>query len=61
MILQQRKLYFREYDRNKKIKGSFTGSVYSNYTHRSLSAYKLIFDCIFYPNETEKHLSFLKK
>lgn len=30
--MQQRKLYFREYDRNKKIIGSFTGSVYSNWS-----------------------------
>ncbi|WP_270348259.1 hypothetical protein [Bacteroides intestinalis] len=45
----------------KKYIGSFTGSVYSNYTHSSLSAYKLIFDCIFYPNETEKASIFFEK
>ena len=45
----------------KKYIGSFTGCVYSNYTHSSLSAYKLIFDCIFYPNETEKASIFFEK
>ncbi len=45
----------------KKYKGRFPGSVNSNYTHSSLSAYKLIFDCIFYPNETEKASIFFEK
>ena len=45
----------------RKFIGSFKGSVYSNYTYRRLSAYKLFFDCIFYPQETEIASIFFEK
>ena len=45
----------------KKFIGSFLGSVYSNYTHRDLSVYNLVFDCIFYQQKTEKASIFFDK
>lgn len=45
----------------KKFIGNFTGSVYSKYTHRELSVYKLIFDYIFYQQKTEKASVFFEK
>lgn len=45
----------------KKFIGSFLGSVYSNHTHRDLSVYNLVFDCIFYQRKTEKASIFFDK
>lgn len=44
----------------KKFIGSFTGSVYSHYTHKDLNIYQLIFDCIFNRQRQIKHLYFMK-
>lgn len=45
----------------KKFIGSFTGSVYSHYTHKDLNIYQLIFDCIFNRQKTDKASLFYEK
>ena len=45
----------------KKFIGSFTGSVYSHYTHKDLNIYQLILIAYSTDKRQIKHLYFMKK
>lgn len=45
----------------KKSIGNFMGRPYSNYTYNDLSIYRLIFDCLFYRQKTDKASVFYEK